>query len=1227
MRFIFGRAGTGKSRLCLSELQQELKRSLFGVPLILLVPEQSTHQMEMALAKSIDCGGILRGQVLSFRRLAWKVFSETGGGNKVLIGEMGKKMLLRRILLKHRLEFSTFARSATRPGMADLLTQLIGEFKTYRIEPQVLKEIHGLDEVLTNKMNDLALIYEQFNCALGDNVRDPDDELTVLGDKLILSESLKGSKLWLDGFKGFTPQELYVLENILSIAAEVTVTLPIDPEIILDEHRIQTIGFKPGQDVFSGAWKTYLALVKIARETGTIIEPPVFLNKTYRFKRPELLHLEKYYYHYPTVTFAKNDSNTCSEDHCSGDLISSNPIKIFSVVNRRSEAEHVARELRKLARDEGYRWNEIAVLTRDLPGYQSIVEQTFNSFDIPHFLDSKRPVIHHPLIELILAVIEVAKSNYSYESVFRCLKTDFFPLHKDSVDRLENYVLSHGIKGLAWKSSEDWKYQRRWTLSESETQQEADLNVQKEINKTKRIIQKILLPFTNSISSSEDGTVSVRTVTTSLYNLLESLNLSKLLKAWAIEAEQAGNLGEARLQVQIWETVINILDEMVTGLGDEYLTLEDYALVLASGLENLNLGLIPPGLDQVLVGSLDRSRNPEVRVLFVLGANDGILPARASGEGVLDSDERLRLEQLGINLSPKGKTQIHEEQFFIYTALTRATERLNISYPLTDEEGKGLTVSPVIARIMNLFPELTEQFLNEKSDSLDIISHPRPLLQVYASQLRNLRKGEPLNNLWQAAENWLLQDSTRIQQVNTLKAGAFYENKESKIPKVLARRLYGKKLLASVSRLELYAKCPFSHYARYGLRLNKRSLYELASPDLGQYFHAILRDFAETVRQQGLDWGSMPKEESWSHVSQIAEKIAPQLQNEILLSNARFRYLKNKLKRTVHHAVRVLGEHARRGVFTPIQMEISFGPDETLPGLEISLSEEESLILRGQIDRIDGTVINNQIFLRILDYKSRETSLTLDSIFYGLNLQLLTYLVVALQGAEVLLSQSTSESTNKNTAFIKSSEYPKEIKAYPAGFLYFPVVEPLLDEKIPVSVEQLDQKKLKALKVRGFLLANRQVLEAMDSNLTSGESDLLGLKINKDDSFRKGSNVLTETQFNELSSYLKYYLAKTGEEIMSGEISLSPFKRGNINGCQYCDYKPVCNFDPNLPENQYHSLKVINNEDIWDHFKVAEHRSLPIEASTQSSELMDGKVSASEMNWLGEERGEGEIDD
>jgi len=1121
----------------------------------MLIPEQASYQTETALANS-GLGGTLRVQTLSFKRLGWHILSETGG-HKQIIGDLGKRMVLQKILLAHRHSLQAYSRIAEKFGLADQLAQTLREFKLYGITLQELSQISPADEVLARKIKDTVFIFEEYERLLGTYI-DAEDELIYIAEKIDNSDQIKRAMIWVDGFIGFTGPELKIFERLLVSAQKVVVTLPLAEEFLCD--KTQPIG----EEFFSLALDTYHRLKRIALAHQIAIEPDITLKSQPRFTGSlPLAHMEKYLFKFPAVPYTKEEP-------------AENAVQIISALNKYHEIEEIAREIWVLVRS-GYRWRNIAVLSRNLEEYQDLLAKIFHQYDIPYYIDAKHYCIEHPIIDFILSALEVAESHWSYDAVFRCLKTGFFKLDRDVIDRLENYCLKYGIGGNDWQPSNQWTFGKNG--------REVPQAVVKSIAHAREQVQKYLWPFTSSFASPAEK-VSVKEATRSLYELLVALDVSTTLKSWAHKAQQNGNIIEAQIHAQIWDAVIDVFDQIVFGLGEESLTLSDYSVVLQSGLEGIQLGTVPMGLDQVFVGSLERSRPPEADIVFILGANEGILPHHPEPIGVFSEAEREQLIANGIGI-PGENNQLNQEYFFVYYGLTRASAKIYLTYSLTDDEGKPLEPSPIVHRLKTIFPGLREKFFSPSHESLRLICRPQPLLPLYATQIQQSRFGNELSAFWQSVEKALSEIPETSRVIKHLKQTTRRQNQEPRIPRELTRKLYGKRLRLSVSRLEEFSRCPFAHFVHHGLKLRERQTYQVRYPDLGNFFHQILRAFAQEVANRGLQWGELSWEQSWSLIEELAGQILPEIQNRVLLSTARYRYLTRKLKRTAHYAVRVLGEHARKGVFAPIYLEIKFGPHEAIPGRTIPLSMGESLILTGQIDRVDSTVIDNTVYLRVIDYKSSETPLNLDTIYHGLNLQLLTYLDVVLSGAVL--------------------EVPVETQLVPAGILYFPIVEPVLSEASPLTPEAIHELKLDAVKVKGYLLAEPKVLESMDSDLKQGVSRLLGLKLTSKGEFRKDAPLLSVEDFQNLRKYLNYLFYKTGEEMYNGEIAIAPYRYGSRTGCDFCAYKAICQFDANLPENRYRDLPKIKDQEVLR--RIAEQRT---------SEDPGRDQTRSDVTWLDE---------
>ncbi|MEG6520559.1 helicase-exonuclease AddAB subunit AddB [Desulfotomaculum sp. 1211_IL3151] len=1147
LRFIVGRAGSGKSHSCLAEVQQKLRENQGEGPIILLVPEQATFQYEYMLATTPELKGMIRAQVLSFRRLAYRVLQEMGGSARAHLGELGKKMVLRRIIERRKSELRIFHRAAKQPGFADSLASTLSELKLYSVEPGDLqKGLHHMQgakgSTILDKLQDLNLLYKDFEEFLADRFIDPDDYLNLLAQHLKGSPTVQGAEIYIDGFTGFTPQEYGVIEQILGTAARVHVALCFDPIYLVEACE--------ELELFYPTVETYHTLRDLAGSLRVPLEEPRLCqaDTPVRFARESAIaHLEKNYFNHPLQA-----GNTAQG------------VTLVACANRRAEVEAAARETIRLCREEGMHWRDIVIMLRDLANYGDLVSTIFADYGIPVFIDQKRQVLHHPLVELIRSALEVVCQRWTYDPVFRYLKTDLVPVQRNEIDWLENYVLSHGIRGNRWIDNRAWTYRKQYTLGEDQEFNDRAAEELAQINQ----IRYAAIAQLNDFYKKATKCRQVRDITTALFELLESLAVAERMEVWAKEAEKAGRLIEAREHAQIWDNVILLLDEIVEAMGDEELSLEEYAQVLEAGLEGLKLGLIPPGLDQVVVGTLERSRNPNVRAALVLGISDGVLPARPTEEGLFSDSERETLRENGVNIAPGIRRKLFDEQYLIYVALTRASEKLWLSYPQADDEGKALRPSQVVQRVKELLPLVEEHILSVEPPAaggegdLSFVASPGRTLSYLASMFRETVAGHPVDPVWRDVYSWFVRHPQYQESCARALAGLYHVNQETPLPASLGRRLYGHPLRASVSRLERFITCPFSHFLAHGLKLKERGQFKLAAPDLGQFFHAALKQFADQIKLLKMDWGQLSRTQIVTLTGEIVAELAPQLQNEILLSTARHRYLIKKLRRTLERAIFTLTEHARRGAFRPIAVELGFGPQAELPAVQLTCAEGYQMEMVGRIDRIDSACEGGQHYFSVIDYKSGQPDIRLNDIVHGLKLQLLTYLDVALRQAKRLTQH----------------------EALPAGMLYFSVRDPLLTTAGPITEEEAEKSLLKQLKMKGLLLADPLVIAQMDQGM-SGQSELLPVGLKKNGDFYANSKVLTEEQFKLLRDYLEVKLKSIGQRLLNGDVSLSPYQRGKEKACSYCIFKAVCQFDPLLEDNLFRLLADQEEQVLWSLIK------------------------------------------
>ena len=1183
LRIIIGRAGSGKTRRCLEEIRRALLADPRGAPLYYIIPEQATFQAEYALATLPGIKGSIRAQALSFHRLAYQAAQEVGGAQGVFIDDTGKTMVLRKVLESLRPKLKVFAFKGGHTGAVESLVDLYNELRRSRVDPTRLEGLFsppapspkqqqkGYSTHLQDKVRDLSLIFGEMSRALAGEYLDAEDYLDLLIEKAPASQKLKQAEIWVDGFNSFNNQEGAVLAAFLQHCRHVTVTLCLDAEP-------PAAGLPADLDPF---YPTSLACRRLLQAAVTLKTPyrveTLPANPVRRFwQNPPLAHLEEELHHQPIRPWPQAEGVQKS-------------LRLTAAPHRRAEVETMAREMIRLAREEGCRWREMAVLTGGLEDYRDVLATVLHDFDIPFFLDRKRTLLHHPLVEFLRSALEVVQRNWPWDAVFRCAKTDLLlpPLSageereawRERVNRLENYVLAFGISGARWHQEEPWDYRKRDGLEEEESPpvSREEEKYLKEINDTRNILRAPLIRFQERLRQA----ATVKEKAEAIYLLLEDAGAPRHLETWREEALSRGDVEQVREHGQGYKLILDLLDQMVEIMGAEKMGNPLLARVLEAGLEGLRLSLVPPALDQVLVGTPDRTRAGNVKCLFVLGATDGSFPVRLQEDSLLTDEERETLNELGIDLTPLGEKQLREEEFLVYRTLTLPSRQLWVSYPLADPEGQGLLPSLVISRLRALFPSLPEETpAVEPSPALpdhellSYIAHPRRTLSHLAVQLGTVKKqagsADPaapsaptapaLNPLWWDVYNWYAREKAWRERASSLLKGVFYENRERPLTAGTCRSLYGSTLRLSTSRLEKYRSCPFSQFASHGLKLKERDVYRLDSPQIGLFFHTALYRLARTLQERGQTFKDLSEEETLKLVEEEVDGLLPRLQKQILLSSNRYRFVGKRLLGTVGQTALALREQALRSSFQPVGLEVAFGEEEGLPALTFYLEGGIQVQLVGRIDRLDGARgSDGRYYLRVVDYKSGRTSLDLCQVYYGLSLQIIAYLEVALQTAAEWLGE----------------------EAFPAGILYFRVHSPVLREKGPLPPEEARNKLLQAYKMQGKVLHQLEIVRLMDTGLTRGTSAVIPVGLTAGGDFHKRSSLVKWGEFDTLRSHVERTIRESAAAIMAGDIQISPYSLEDRRPCTFCPYKAVCQFDPQVQGNSYRCLPRLEEGEVF----------------------------------------------
>lgn len=1133
LEFILGRAGTGKTEACLHVMCDEMEREPLGKLLLLVVPEHMTYQAERALVARMRGRGMMRGFVSGFRRLAWRA-SEKSFLPRMT--EVGKRLILKKIAGKRADNLSVLARSAGQRGFTASLSEIIEELKSYHGTPERLKEAAAVvdDIYLSKKLEDLALLYGDFLQETGGRFEDAEDRMARLADVISKNQEYAGSEVWLDGFVFFNPQEREVLRSFFQTADAVHITLPLGRDVSVHETIVPS-------ELFYRAAHTLQDLKRMAEEMG-ISHTVRLLEAPRRFDADAqgIARLERGLFSFPVRVEKRG--------------LSARGVRVTEAATRRLEMEAVGADIIRLCREEGFRWRDIGILLRDSENYGELLEFTLKEYGIPFFTDRKRAGVRHPLAELIRSALETVTDGWTYDAVFRCVKTGLLPLTNDEADILENYVLEYGIRGESgWKK--DWPYLRR--------RGRAPEAVEAFLQSVNEIRQKAAEPFFALSVALKDE--SVQEKTRALFEFLENLHVQEMLAEWTTEAEAAGALEEAKEHRMIWRAVTELFNQMVSVSGDEKLSLSDYVEILSDGLDALELSLIPQKIDAVTISDFDQNSLNNVRAIYILGANDGAMPRRPSPGGILSDADRALLaakkDVVRLELAKTAEEESCGENYLLYHGFTEARDYLWVSYALADSEGKGVGRSSVVTRLLKLLPELEvdsvplEGMTREQEEMLlfstgrRAVSRLVPMLREYVAFPGESRRGS-----WGEVYNWSLGHAK--ERLTAVTEGLFTGEAESKLPPLLAKRIFtrGNKLSGSVTRFERYYKCPFWHFAQNGLRLEERAECGFRPLELGTLLHDVMRGFGVKMRQEKRSWSNVSADERNAFVQGAMEKAASDSQTAILTSTAQYRNLSERIGETAESSLARLSDWNGASEFVPRYFELSFGEGTsagelmvwTIPGSGVKLD------ITGQIDRIDCGEIEDgngerRSYFLVIDYKTGDEKLSLREVYYGLRLQLLTYLEAA------------------NRFFAKRAK--GEMR--PAGVLYCMLRNPVMSEGGKMSREEAERKLLDTLRMKGWLLGDANVIRSIDAS-----NQFLCVKLKGDgeiDGHNK-KNVRAEREFEALAAYTMKKLREAGENVLSGDVEIAPYRLKSKVACTYCSYGDVCGFDMKLERFAYREL-------------------------------------------------------
>ncbi len=1127
LQFYFGGSGAGKSKRLYDQITvrslQEPERDF-----LIIVPDQFTMQTQKELVENKNGrGGIRNIDVLSFGRLSHRIFEETGGNEKPVLDDTGKSLVLRKTAAGIEDQLTVIGKKLQKQGYIHEVKSVISEFMQYGIgetELERMIDYAGQKGALSYKLKDLHVLYRAFMDFIKERFITTEETLDLLCNVLGRSKLIPDSVIVFDGFTGFTPIQNRVILELMKLAKEVIVTIIIDGK----ENPFLEDG---EQKLFHLSKRTAGKLHGLAVENGIERKADVYFKEdpAPRFwGNREMAHLEKHLFRYPTAVYQETPDN----------------IRIFEAGDPKEEVRQTALLIKELVMEKGYAYRDIAVVAGDLNAYAPHVDSEFDKFGIPCFVDRTRGILLNPFIEYIKSALSMLSKDFSYETVFHYLRSGLTGFTMEEIDRLENYVLALGIRGKS-------KYAKSFVRMPGNT----DAEQLEELNGIRERLMGQLGPLLLKRTTAKEHVLA-------LYSFIAENQIQKKLLFYENIFRKEGKLSKAKEYAQIYRLVMELLDQIIGLLEDEPMEAKEFLDILDAGFSEIQVGTIPQDVDKVVVGDMERTRLNQIKALFFVGVNDGNIPKNSSKGGIISDIDREFLKEADFELAPTPRQQMYTQQLYLYMNMTKPTEKLFLSFARAGNDKKALRPSYLIEACRKLFPKTVIENLKKRpmqeriATRRDGIDSLAPMIRGYADDVLSAPERKHFFALYLS----YLEEDKWKNLTEELTRTAFLSYKEKPLARAVAAALYGKVLESSVSRLETYAACAYAHFLQYGLMLKERGEYSFEASDLGNVFHGVLELFSIKLEEGGYTFLDFPKEIGTQYVEEAIEAYVADYGETVLFSSARNTYMINRIRRILLRTVFSIQAQLQKGAFLPEQFEMSFSRLEDISALNIALSKEERMRLRGRIDRVDTYEEGDTVYVKVVDYKSGNKQFDLVSLYYGLQLQLAVYLNAAME--------------------VEKKKKPDK-KIVPAALLYYHIADPMIMPDRELTDREIEEQILAKLKMNGVVNEEEKVVRLLDQTFET-KSDIIPVERKKDGSFSARSSVMSREELETISDYVNQKIGWIGTRILQGDMALNPYEKGAESACAYCAYKSVCGFDGRIAGYRKRKLETMTKDEVMD---------------------------------------------
>ena len=1069
-----GRAGAGKTAHVLSKVAQATEALQ---KTILLVPEQFTFSAERIITRSVKSGGLLFTQVLSPSWMAYRVLTMIGGMKYRRLDASGMAMAVKKSLIEAADGMRYFNRSKNIADVAPLMTQMIVKLKQNGISPEGLMEMlnaaENVPQTIRKKIEDIALVFGEYESSTEEEYADEQRQEQLLIDNLSRADFLREYDIYVDGFDVIAPLTLKMIATLATVAKSVTVTFTCGESGARDYAL-----FSPVRDTVN----RLTAMLRELTDDGESLSLVIKEIESSGFRSPEIGHLEK-------ELFAENPVPYDEKTEA---------IKFFYAPSIEREAVSVASNIIHFARDNGIKYGEMAVISADDGSRGEELQRQLEIRGVPCRMDLVESAADHSAVKLIISALLCANRNLlDRKDVFAVLKSGWIGIDDDAADIFENYVIEHNLFASRFFTGLD---------------DEALENTREKLVDPIRLLLRMIKP-------SDSMQRTAQTYSKAVYEYISRVGLLSAL----VDA------GEGQLA----QIICDVLDQSYALLGE--MNIRDYVNTLREGFAACRLGSIPHRSDCVSIGSLVRFKGDQIKALFVMGMNDGLIPSGSYAASLLSDDDIQLMGESGKAFEMMGtgkKRQRDTENLSIYGAFTQAYDYLYLSLARNNDDGVALDVSPLMIKLGRLFPN-AETKTQEYFYSSDALLVERESTKKMLGLM--LRKSADMR--WQRVREYFHESEPLFAERFEKAFGHLAQVRP--LGSASAKKLFfGEKAnpSVSISRIEAFAMCPYKHFLTYGIRPVIRKTPEIRPLDRGSFFHDFLEEFTHNVLVRDLD--AMGEKYILQAIDSIAREQIDKIKQLPAAETPMGRAAIFAMDREVRRAAENIAKHVRQSGFKPENAEIKFGQGERFPAIELEAGGM-TMLLEGRIDRLDTAVVGGEKYARVVDYKSGNKALLFQDIVSGTGLQLVTYLK-AVQGGGFR----------------------------PAGAFYLHVAQDMktVDPNVIKDREKRAADIKAGYRLEGISTGDMDVLQAMSGGGPTKE--MLNVTVNKNGTIDKRTPVYDSGQMKKLTDYVTEKERDLVSDIARGDIEMRPIRTGSgenaMTPCAYCDHFAACMFDSTL---------------------------------------------------------------